>query len=390
LGDRFCALTVGAGAVPSESAAFSDALLLFPFVTPENHRNLLQHAGLEFHTLSIGGGSYANTIRLRFRQVFLPLDFGPAVDDLRLRGRFGILQRRFLARLRLKLGLLNLLLLERQCVLHRVCFRFGLQHAHRSLPLGLFHIAAFCASASSSAMRTSFNLMTNTSFSDFAKALASVEYTCSRVSYNATLSTSGVTKCTPGYKVPGRAPPNLTDAYAGGPVRNHHDAQRQQDGQNARNRQRLRQPPADRSERAACRYPRLSPRSCFTRLIARQQSPKLLRDKYVVDHQRPGATEQSNPENHQQILQSQHGVAPFPLTPGRYGGAVTANSAAHVGPAVLPAESRAVPSRVAPLTDATRKRAPVARPRAPNASAHSHAGPSRAASRQTSPARAAR
>ena len=40
------------------------------------HRILLQHAGFEFHTLSIGGGSYANTIRLRFRQVFLPLDFG--------------------------------------------------------------------------------------------------------------------------------------------------------------------------------------------------------------------------------------------------------------------------------------------------------------------------
>ncbi len=47
---------------------------------------------------------------------------------------------------------------------------------------------------------------TNTSFSDFAVALAAVEYTCSRVSYSATLSTSGVTKCTPGYNVPRRAP----------------------------------------------------------------------------------------------------------------------------------------------------------------------------------------
>jgi hypothetical protein len=35
---------------------------------------------------------------------------------------------------------------------------------------------------------------------------ATVEYTCSRVSYNATLSMSGVTMCTPGYSVPGRAP----------------------------------------------------------------------------------------------------------------------------------------------------------------------------------------
>jgi hypothetical protein len=103
-------------------------------------------------------------------------------------------------------------------------------------------------------------------------------------------------------------------------------------------REPLGHPPADGSERAVCLYSRF--RSRVTRLTAGQQPPKLLREIYVVDHQSPGASEQSNAENHQQVLQSQHGVAPFCLTPGRSGGGLTVNSATHAGPEILPAESQ--------------------------------------------------
>src|SRR5712692_9352035 len=46
----------------------------------------------------------------------------------------------------------------------------------------------------------------STSICVFGVLLAAVVYTCSRVSYSSTLSTSGAMRCTPGYKVPGRAP----------------------------------------------------------------------------------------------------------------------------------------------------------------------------------------
>src|SRR5215472_13193225 len=44
------------------------------------------------------------------------------------------------------------------------------------------------------------------SFTPFTPSVAAVTYTCSRVSYSATLSMSGVTTWTPGYNVPGRTP----------------------------------------------------------------------------------------------------------------------------------------------------------------------------------------
>src|SRR5258708_31677020 len=46
------------------------------------------------------------------------------------------------------------------------------------------------------------------SFAFLPPSVAAVRYTCSRVSYSATLSTNGVTRCTPGYSVPGRTPQN--------------------------------------------------------------------------------------------------------------------------------------------------------------------------------------
>ncbi len=55
-----------------------------------------------------------NQIAPRLGQVVLPLELLFAVDDLGLRRRLSILQRRFLARLRFQLRLLNLLLFQRQ------------------------------------------------------------------------------------------------------------------------------------------------------------------------------------------------------------------------------------------------------------------------------------
>ena len=41
---RFCALTVGPGAEPSESAESSEEALLFPLVTPENAESITSFA----------------------------------------------------------------------------------------------------------------------------------------------------------------------------------------------------------------------------------------------------------------------------------------------------------------------------------------------------------
>src|SRR5208282_4220759 len=66
-----------------------------------------------------------------------------AVDHFRLRLRLGVLNRGFLARLGLEAGLLDLLLLQRQRVLHRVCLCLGLDHARLSLTFRLLHLADF-------------------------------------------------------------------------------------------------------------------------------------------------------------------------------------------------------------------------------------------------------
>ena len=52
-------------------------------------------------------------------------------------------------------------------------------------------------------------------------------------------------------------------------------------------------------------------RTGFVRGIAAQQFAKLRGKKYIVSNQSPGTAKQSSPQNHQQVLQSQHRNAPF-------------------------------------------------------------------------------
>jgi len=91
----------------------------------DEHRILLQHRCFKFHSLGISRGGDANPVGPGVRQIVLAFKFRLALDDLRLRGGFRILQPGFFARLRLQLGLLGLLLLQRQGMLHRVGFRLG-------------------------------------------------------------------------------------------------------------------------------------------------------------------------------------------------------------------------------------------------------------------------
>ena len=76
-------------------------------------------------------------------RLLLALDFGFAVNDLGLRGGFGVLQRGFLASFGFQLGLLDLLLLQGQGVLHGVGFGLGLQDADLGLRFGLLDVARF-------------------------------------------------------------------------------------------------------------------------------------------------------------------------------------------------------------------------------------------------------
>ena len=71
----------------------------------------------------------------------MALHFGLAVNNFGLRGRFRVLERGFFTCLRFQLGLLDLLLLQGECVLHGIGFRFGLQHAHLGLRFGLLDVA---------------------------------------------------------------------------------------------------------------------------------------------------------------------------------------------------------------------------------------------------------
>src|SRR5713226_8830249 len=84
-----------------------------------------------------------------------------------------------------------------------------------------------------------------------------------------------------------------------------------------------------------CEIPRnadLYVSSAFVLLAARKQTPQLFRKKNVVSHQSPRASEEPGAQNHQQILQSQHRVTPSFHFPERCGEAVTAFSAAQLGP----------------------------------------------------------
>ena len=68
---------------------------------------------------------------------------GLAVNHFGLGRGLRVLYRGFLASLCLQPGLLDLLLLERQRVLHGVGLRLGLQDANLRVALGVFHFADF-------------------------------------------------------------------------------------------------------------------------------------------------------------------------------------------------------------------------------------------------------
>src|SRR5260370_24303373 len=107
------------------------------------HGVLLQHGRFELHALRVRRSRHPDAVGFGIGKISLPLYFGFAVNDLRLRGGFRVLQRGFLPRLRFQLGLFDLLLLQRQRVLHRVRFRLGLQNAHLRLRLGSLHFTRF-------------------------------------------------------------------------------------------------------------------------------------------------------------------------------------------------------------------------------------------------------
>src|SRR5204863_6372014 len=68
---------------------------------------------------------------------------GLGVLDRGLCTGFGILHRHFLVGLGFEFGLLNLLLFERQRVLHGVGLGLGLQDSHLRLAFGLLHLLGF-------------------------------------------------------------------------------------------------------------------------------------------------------------------------------------------------------------------------------------------------------
>ena len=73
-------------------------------------------------------------------QQVAPLQFGLAVDHLGLRVGIGILNGRFLARFGFQLALLNLLLLQRQRVLHGIGLALGLHHLGLRVAFSLLHL----------------------------------------------------------------------------------------------------------------------------------------------------------------------------------------------------------------------------------------------------------
>src|SRR5260370_18643364 len=100
---------------------------------------LLQNRGLARHTIGVGGGGQTNALGVGLREKFTAIPLSFAVDEFSFAGSLGILHRGFLARLSFEFRLLNLFLLQRECVLHGIGLAFRLQHSHSSLSLSLFH-----------------------------------------------------------------------------------------------------------------------------------------------------------------------------------------------------------------------------------------------------------
>src|SRR3954471_9752668 len=83
-------------------------------------RALVQHQRFGLHALGVGAGHHADALGIGLREQVAFLEFSFAVDHFRGGRRFGVLHRRLLAGLGLETALLNLLLPERQRVLHRI------------------------------------------------------------------------------------------------------------------------------------------------------------------------------------------------------------------------------------------------------------------------------
>src|SRR5690242_3459410 len=109
----------------------------------DQQRIVGEHRSFQLHLLRVGSGRAPDAILFGLVHQFTFLEFRLAVDHFRLRHRFGVLHRGFLARLGFQPRLLDLLLLERQRVLHGVGLRLGLEHGDRGLTLGGLDLARF-------------------------------------------------------------------------------------------------------------------------------------------------------------------------------------------------------------------------------------------------------
>src|SRR5258706_6342757 len=106
----------------------------------DQQRILFQDRGLARHAFGIGGGGQTNALCLGLRQKFATLSLGFAVDKFGFAGSLGILDRGFFARFGFELRLLNLLLFQREQILHGIGLAFGLEHAHGGLSFGSFYL----------------------------------------------------------------------------------------------------------------------------------------------------------------------------------------------------------------------------------------------------------
>src|SRR5437667_4601312 len=106
----------------------------------DQQRILLQDCSFVPHAFGVGDGGHANAFGFSFSKQLTTFHLGLTINDFGFGHGFGILDRRFFVGFSFKFGLLNLLLLQRQRVLHGVGFSFGLKHAYLGLTLSLLYL----------------------------------------------------------------------------------------------------------------------------------------------------------------------------------------------------------------------------------------------------------
>src|SRR5205085_7905871 len=106
----------------------------------DQQRILFQHRAFVAHAFGIGHGGHADAVRLGFGQQLAALHLGFTVNDFGFGHGFGVFHGRLFVGFGFELGLLDLLLLQGQRVLHGVRLGFGLQHANLGFALGPFHL----------------------------------------------------------------------------------------------------------------------------------------------------------------------------------------------------------------------------------------------------------